>query len=84
MTRSLLTLWLAALALAGCDTRVADGTSARRYSTNMAILGEGATNARGIFLWTDPHGCEYVIVDWHGSAITPRLDKDGKPVCRGG
>lgn len=77
MTRSILLLWpliLAVVLLDGCKR-----AEAEMQSTPEASELRAARTSASVF--TDPEtGCQYLGM--YGEAVTPRMGRDGKQICR--
>ena len=82
MTR-LMVGWLviASAALAGCDKIESEPINATTVDGKIRSRRAGGEEVR---VWRDPEtGCQYLLWERRQrGAMTPRLDPDGKPICR--
>lgn len=64
--------------LVGCGAEVA--VADQQPSDGVVVTSQ----SEGIYIYRDPMGCDYVVVDSGykgGVAITPRLGTDRQPMC---
>jgi Ni/Co efflux regulator RcnB len=73
MNRAVIVLLLVALPIA--SAAAAQGNQSARTS-------EVLDRNQQVVTWTDPDtGCQYLTRSYFGAGLTPRLDRDGEPMC---
>lgn len=79
MTRLLSFLWV----LGVCGALLMVGGCTRSAAVTQEAVAQTSGANGTVWIWRDADtGCDYVVGDYHGTAITPRLGPDGKPICR--
>ncbi|WP_121630304.1 hypothetical protein [Tropicibacter alexandrii] len=73
----------AAVAVAGCETGLTEGTYGPDKSIDRGIDAKDLSQLKA-GVWIDPNGCDHWIIDDGVEGyLSLRLDKYGKPVCSG-
>ncbi|MXU64445.1 hypothetical protein [Oceanomicrobium pacificus] len=64
-------------------TLAAAGCTPSNSASDAYIDGDGPSRTLDAGVWTDPDGCDHWIADDGVEGyMSPRLNKDGTPVCR--
>jgi hypothetical protein len=77
-------LMAAAALLPSCNNSDDQRTVNSQFSyRSTGSIGVSRTRADTGIITDKETGCQYVITAWRDVSLTPRLGKDGKPICGG-